>query len=137
MNIEELRKAYEAATPGIQSVDEENFATTMEIQADQLVETVGTEREWVSVCIGDEEDALAEVVALAHPTNARFIALAHNAFPALLKAVELLSDARNLIAEAMDNHIYNEADGEVPDENCQYAAFLKEADAVLKGVKNA
>lgn len=43
--------------------------------------------------------------------------------------------ARNLIAEAMDNHIYNEADGELPDENCQYAAFLKDADAVLKGLK--
>ena len=135
MNLEELRKAYEAATPGIQSVDEGNFATTMEIQAGQLVEAVGTEREWVSVCIGDEEDALAEVVALAHPTNARFIALARNAFPALLKAAELLSVARNLIAEAMDNHIYNEADGETPSADCQYVAFLKDADAVLKGIE--
>lgn len=55
----------------------------------------------------------------------------------IVAAINLLPIARNLIAEAMDNHIYNEADGEVPDENCQYAAFLKEADAVLKGVKNA
>lgn len=55
----------------------------------------------------------------------------------IVAAINLLPIARNLIAEAMDNHIYNEADGEVPDENCQYVAFLKDADAVLKGVENA
>lgn len=55
----------------------------------------------------------------------------------IVAAINLLPIARNLIAEAMDNHIYNEADGEVPGEDCQYAAFLKEADAVLKGVENA
>lgn len=32
---------------------------------------------------------------------------------------------------------HNLNDGEVPGEDCQYAAFLKEADAVLKGVENA
>jgi len=52
-------------------------------------------------------------------------------------AINLLPVARDLIAEAMDNHIYSEADGEVPGEDCQYVAFLKEADAVLKGVENA
>ena len=55
----------------------------------------------------------------------------------IVAAINLLPIARNLIAEAMDNHIYNEADGEVPGEDCQYAAFLKEADAVLKGVESA
>ena len=55
----------------------------------------------------------------------------------IVTAINLLPVARNLIAEAMDNHIYNEADGEVPGEDCQYAAFLKEADAVLKGVESA
>lgn len=89
MNLEELRTAYEAATPGTRSVDEGNFATTMECQAEQLVAGVGTDREWTSVCAGDEEDLFAWVIALAHPTNANFIALAHNAFPVLLKAVEL------------------------------------------------
>lgn len=53
----------------------------------------------------------------------------------IVAAINLLPVARNLIAEAMDNHIYNEADGEVPGEDCQYAAFLKEADAVLKGIE--
>lgn len=53
----------------------------------------------------------------------------------IVAAINLLPVARNLIAEAMDIHIYNEADGEVPDEDCQYVAFLKEADAVLKGIE--
>lgn len=55
----------------------------------------------------------------------------------IVAAINLLPVARNLIAEAMDNHIYNEADGETPSADCQYVAFLKDADAVLKGIENA
>ena len=51
------------------------------------------------------------------------------------EAAELLKTARSLIAEAMDTHIYNEADGDAPDVDCPYAKFLVDADAVLKEVK--
>lgn len=44
---------------------------------------------------------------------------------------ELVSRARNLVAEAMDQHIYNEADGEEPEDDCQYAQFLRDADTFL------
>ena len=37
---------------------------------------------------------------------------------------ELVSRARHLVAEAMDQHIYNEADGAKPGDDCQYAQFL-------------
>ena len=116
MNIEELRKAYEAATPGEWEAGEDCDACYV----------------WPN----PKDDFLAEL-GMNGGCDASFIALSHNAFPALLKAIELLPVARDLIAEAMDNHIYSEADGEVPGEDCQYVAFLKEADAVLKGVENA
>lgn len=63
------------------------------------------------------------------------IVVALEAIKSLQSRVETLTPlvrrARSLIAEAMDIHIYNEADGELPGENCQYAAFLKDADVVL------
>jgi hypothetical protein len=53
--------------------------------------------------------------------------------PQMLRAVEALEIARGLVAEAMDVHIYN--DDEQPDEDCNYAAFLKQADEILEGLK--
>lgn len=44
----------------------------------------------------------------------------------------LLQSARNLVADAMDNHIYNEADGEVPPADCAYLRFILDADVMLK-----
>jgi hypothetical protein len=55
--------------------------------------------------------------------------------PQMLKAVEALELARSLVAEAMDVHIYNEPDGEEPDEDCNYAAFLRQADEILGSLK--
>lgn len=77
MNIEELRKAYEAATPG-----------EWEHNGDGMVYGDPDEEcESYLVCdvVGDPEPAVNE----QDYNNAEFIALAHNAFPVLLKAVEL------------------------------------------------
>lgn len=43
----------------------------------------------------------------------------------------LLDDARGLIEDAMYTHIYDESNGDEPDEDCAYSAFVKEAEAVL------
>ena len=47
----------------------------MSNQASILIDDIGTERQWVAIGIEDE-DGFAEVVALAHPINARLIASA-------------------------------------------------------------
>jgi hypothetical protein len=64
--------------------------------------------------------------------NVEFLILAHKLTPALLEAGALVAQARRLIAEAMDTHIYNEADGEAPAEDCAYAKFLKDADQLAE-----
>jgi hypothetical protein len=45
--------------------------------------------------------------------------------------VELLKRARDLIAQAMTVHIYDEDNGDVPDPDCSYTALLKDIDAHL------
>jgi hypothetical protein len=54
----------------------------IEDQAQNLLEDVGTAREWVACGPGDEEDTTrpASVVFLAHPDNAKLLASAYNAF---------------------------------------------------------
>lgn len=44
---------------------------------------------------------------------------------------DLVRRARELIDDAMSNHIYNAQDGEEPDADCQFAQFLRDADAAL------
>ena len=70
--------------------------------------------------------------------NNRFVAVAlldeyAGMLPQLLKAVEALEIARGLVDEAMTTHIYN--DDEEPDEDCNYAAFLRQADEILGELK--
>jgi hypothetical protein len=48
-----------------------------------------------------------------------------------LLLLALLSEARDLIAEAMDAHIYDAASGEAPDADCGYADFLQRVERVL------
>lgn len=64
-----------------------------------------------------------------------FVALAPGMMPQLLEAAEMLSRARNLIAEAVNMHIYNIEDGETPDADCQYMAFLKDAKRLMGELK--
>ena len=91
--LDELKAALLRATPGERVIDD-GFATDMQTQADYLIEGIGTDLEWVAIGVEDE-DGFAAVVALAHPTNAQAIALAHNLMPTLLEAVEA---AQNLVA---------------------------------------
>ncbi len=60
-------------TPGPWVVDD--GMVTMEDQAQQLKEDIGTKRQWVAIGLEDE-DGFSEVVALAHPSNALLIASA-------------------------------------------------------------
>lgn len=57
----------------------------MKYQAEQLIDNEGTERGWIAIGIPDE-DGIAEIVALSHPTNAKLIAAA----PDLLEAAQYL-----------------------------------------------
>jgi len=54
-----------------------------------VIDNMGTEREWESVGINDE-DGFAEVVALAHPSNAEFIVKAVNNHDNLVDVIENL-----------------------------------------------
>lgn len=85
-------KTKRGATPGWVIDD---GLVSMEDQAEMLKADIGTEREWVAIGIEDE-DGFAEVVALAHPVNARLIASA----PKLLKSAK---EALNALAN-LENH---------------------------------
>lgn len=50
----------------------------MDAQAKQLMDNMGTDRQWCAICTQDA-DGIAEVVALAHPDNARLIVACVNA----------------------------------------------------------
>lgn len=58
----------------------------MSDQAEQLKLDEGTKREWRAIGIADEE-GFAEVVALAHPSNAALIVHAVNAHDKLVDAL--------------------------------------------------
>lgn len=45
-----------------------------------------------------------------------------------------LKRARNLIAEAMETHIYDKANGEKPAPDCEYAAALVSLDVLIKEI---
>ena len=64
----------------------------MESQADQLLKNAGTPLEWRAVGVPDP-DGLAEIVALAHPTNAEFIVRCVNAHDDLVHALNWLLSA--------------------------------------------
>lgn len=73
------------ATPWI--IDE-NGATTIECQAQQLLEHANTPDEWV--CIGiDDEEGFAEVVCITHPSNAEFIVRAVNSHDELVYSLDM------------------------------------------------
>ena len=63
--------------------------------------------------------------------NAQFIAAAHELAPHLIRSFEMVREACNLVSDAMENHIYNEANGEAPEADCLYAKFLQDAYTLL------
>uniref|UniRef100_A0A6H1ZWR9 Uncharacterized protein n=1 Tax=viral metagenome TaxID=1070528 RepID=A0A6H1ZWR9_9ZZZZ len=77
-------------TPTPWTVDD--YGHDLEFQAKQIIEDIGTEREWTLVGVNDEED-FAEVVALCHPANAALIIEAVNNHHALKHACKLALDA--------------------------------------------
>ena len=64
----------------------------MEVQAEQLKSNAGTPREWRAIGRTDS-DGFAEVVALAHPSNAEFIVKCVNAHDDLVHALNWLLSA--------------------------------------------
>jgi hypothetical protein len=76
-------------TPGPYYIDD-GFVRIDE-QASILVDDVGTEREWVAIGPGDEDNANrpAEVVALCHPANAAHIVRCVNSHESLVNALEM------------------------------------------------
>ena len=75
---------------------DEDAPVSIEDQAGMLVDAIGTEREWCGIGIRDGE-GFAEVVALAHPNNARWIRHCCNNFDEL---VEVLDDAAHSLEAA-------------------------------------
>lgn len=64
----------------------DTFGEDMKTQTDQLLEGIGTDKEWMQ--IQDVHEDGGEVVALAHPSNAAFIVRAVNSYQALVEALE-------------------------------------------------
>lgn len=87
----------------------------------------------VNRCIVDEEGFMITGPIMGNQINHELIVLMRRHLPQLLKAVEALEIARGLVDEAMTTHIYN--DDEEPDEDCNYAAFIKQADEILGSLK--
>ena len=50
-----------------------------------------------------------------------------------MTATELLVRAKELIDEALWQHIYDESNGEGPDKNCAYSQWLNDCDRFLLG----
>jgi|APCry1669189034_1035192.scaffolds.fasta_scaffold198158_2 hypothetical protein len=46
--------------------------------------------------------------------------------------LDLLLKAKELIEEAVENHIYDEQNGEHPNENCGYTKWLKDCEKFLE-----
>lgn len=104
--LEELKAAYEASAPG--------------------------EWEAIGARIGNPIAGItAETFGKTPYENAEFIALAHNLTPTLLQAAKLLQTAHDLVAEAVNVHIYDFDNGDVPDADCNYMAFLDSSKATL------
>lgn len=117
--IKELKAAFEASTPGEWEAQDNANA----------VAYAGWE-------LANISEVPQSVFAVAMPEHeAKFIALAHNLMPQLLAAAEMVRRARSLIAEAVDVHIYNVENGEVPDPDCRYMAFLNDSKTLLKELK--
>lgn len=77
--------AFPAGKGWVVDIDTGQPDVPMDDQAKQLVGNIGTDRQWCAICTQDE-DGIAEVVALAHPDNARRIVAAVNAHAEALLA---------------------------------------------------
>ena len=51
----------------------------------------------------------------------------------IARALGLLEEARGVIQEAIDNHIYDQGRGEKPGPDCPYAGMVRDIDAFLAG----
>ena len=92
-----LKEAYDRATKGKLSADDDMIS--VEDQADMVKDNIGSDREWQSVGIHDEE-GMAEIVALCHPINAPILAHAFNVLPETHSALEeLFNDWITLVGE--------------------------------------
>jgi len=87
----------------------------------------------VNRCVVDTDGFVVTGPITGNRTEHQLIVEMRRDLPQLLKAVEALEIARGLVDEAMTTHIYN--DHEQPDEDCNYAAFLKQADEILGSLK--
>lgn len=90
--FDELKKCFDESVAGIRVVDCEPFKAPVRDQADLLIANADTENAWVSIGIPDE-DGFSEVVALAHPANARFIAASYNFMEFVIKMQDFLDAA--------------------------------------------
>lgn len=123
--LEQLKAAFEASTQG-----------RWKLLAPGAPDGVGECRPFGAVVPAPHRIISAEGRTAAEAeANTEFIALAHNLMPHLLEAAELVTRACSLIAEAMDTHIYNEADGEGPDADCEYLGFLNDTKTLLEKLK--
>ena len=88
-----------APAPWVVDVDWGGPDVDMQSQAQQLLANVGTPKAWCAVGICDA-DGLAEVVALAHPNNARRIVQCVNAHDALVGALkDIIGDGPDVVEQ--------------------------------------
>ena len=85
--------------------------------------------------LGDDEHELICYQDGASTEEMRLVTMAVNALPTLLEAAELVSQARSLISEAVNEHIYDEDNGDVPEPDCRFMAFLKAAKTLQEKLK--
>lgn len=80
------------------------------------------------------EDAISTLDDLIQ--SARTLEL-EGAVATMVLPAELVRRARDLIATAMEDHIYDAANGEQPPPDCPYASFRKDAQAYLAAFESA
>ena len=88
-----------ARPPWVVDIDLGSPDVDMQSQADQLLANAGTSAGWCAVGICDT-DGFAEVVALAHPDNARRIVQCVNAHDALIGALkDIIGDGIDVVEQ--------------------------------------
>lgn len=116
--LEQLKAAYEAATPGEWRPCREHEAfdgPMFDIDDDERQEYES--RPFVRICAAPGNVTTNHDLFVFKPGNAELIALAHNTIPLLLEAVELLRSNHKLLGQVLDSTCYGLDEGQQGTDN--------------------